>query len=152
MRPPSGEGEVFMSEALLDKWLGEMGIEADAHGESRLFATGHIAIVLTPDESDENGNFINIECPVLINPRAGVNLYRDLLLRNSMVRIGAFSLESDTVMFSYSMPAVEGADAEFAAVLKMVAKIANDASGELQKIHGGRRVGDERKDNGKQST
>jgi len=133
-----------MTDALLKKWLDEMGIDAPLHGESYLFATGSIAVILTPDTGGENGNFINIECPVLIKPRIGVNLYKDLLTRNASVRIGAFCLENDTIMFTYSMPAVEGAGAEFATILKMAASIANEASAELQKIHGGRRVKDEK--------
>lgn len=130
-----------MTDELLKKWLDDMGIDAPLHDGSYVFATGTIAIILTPDDDDEHGSFIGIECAVLLKPRVGVNLYRDLLNRNANVRIGSFSLEGDTVMFTYMMPAVEGAGADFARILKMVARIANDASTELQKLHGGRLIG-----------
>ena len=133
-----------MSLDLLKKWLDEMNIDAPMHDGSYVFATGEIAVILTPDDGGDNGGLpvVNIECPVLIKPRLGVNLYRDLLNRNASVPLGAFGIEEDSVFFIYTFPAVDGAGAHFAEALKTVARIANDASAELQPLHGGKRVGD----------
>ena len=121
-----------------------MNIDAPMHDGSYVFATGAIAVILTPDDGDENGGLpvVSIECPVLIKPRLGVNLYRDLLNRNANVPLGAFNIEDDSVFFTYTFPALDGAGAHFAEALKTVARIANDASAELQTLHGGKRVGD----------
>jgi hypothetical protein len=129
---------------LLKTWLDEMNIDAPMHDGSYVFATGAIAVILTPDDGDENGGLpvVSIECPVLIKPRLGVNLYRDLLNRNANVPLGAFNIEDDSVFFTYTFPALDGAGAHFAEALKTVARIANDASAELQTLHGGKRVGD----------
>ncbi len=130
------------AEKLLEKWLAEMGIEPDRRGDSYVFATGSTAVILTPDGGDESGDFINIECPVLLKPRIGVSLMRELLARNARLRVGSFSLEGENVMLSYSMPAVEGAGVQFASILRILAKIADDADDELQKVFGGRRISD----------
>ena len=134
-----------MSLDLLKKWLDEMNIDAPMSDGSFVFATGAIAVILTQDDGGEdNGSLpvINIECPVLIKPRLGVSLYKDLLIRNANVPLGAFGIEEDSVFFIYTFPAVDGAGAHFAEALKTVARIANDASAELQPLHGGKRVGD----------
>lgn len=127
---------------LILEWLKEMDIEPTVRDGSFIFATGSTAVIITPDEEGAGDGYVSIECPVLIKPRVGVHLMKELLRRNSRLKIGAFALDGDYVTLSYTMPAIKGASAEFAQILRTVARAADEADDELQKLFGGKRVAD----------
>ncbi|MEP0815006.1 MAG: YbjN domain-containing protein [bacterium] len=128
---------------LIESWLSDMGIDPTRRDGSFMFATGSTAVVITPDDEGENA-FVNIECPVLMEPRVGQHLMKELLKRNARLKLGAFALEDGCVTLSYTMPAAQGASGHFAEALRLLVKAADSADDELQAMFGGRRVADGR--------